>query len=170
MTPIAPDTTGWQAPPLQPLSRLPEGQRGGAGRRRRAGSELSRLAVVGKGFGKNLNKGGPEDGDKKKQRPQPSASSGGAKSGAGGQVCKRTYIAAARDRVDAQSRNSPPRSRDPIVQAASGGVARPPVGGTVQTPQGEVPRKFQMLYTCNICDGRNLITVRGGLPMLGVVV
>lgn len=31
----------------------------------------------------------------------------------------------------------------------------------MQTPQGEVPRKFQMLYTCNICDGRNLITVRG---------
>lgn len=30
----------------------------------------------------------------------------------------------------------------------------------MQTPEGEVPRKFQMLYTCNICDGRNLITVR----------
>ncbi len=44
---------------------------------------------------------------------------------------------------------------------AGGGVARPALGETVQTPEGEVPRKFQMLYTCNICDGRNLITVRG---------
>lgn len=34
-----------------------------------------------------------------------------------------------------------------------------PTGGAVPAGDADAKRKFQMLYTCNICEGRNLILV-----------
>lgn len=38
------------------------------------------------------------------------------------------------------------------------------------TPAEPLPRKFQMLYTCNLCEGRNLITVDRVAFTEGIVV
>eukprot|EP00624_Nannochloropsis_granulata_P004269 evm.model.NODE_31407_length_6906_cov_18.941210.2 len=96
---------------------------------------LPLAAAGGKGFGKKNNKEG--EGESSKQQPMEQET---GKADTGPDIIRPTFSQQGR--------------REEAAKAAAAAN-----GAAASSPSSLPSRKFQMLYTCNICEGRNLIQV-----------